>query len=122
MLRMKQKKIWILTVLSLILSQGIFLNLSHAQSLKDLAQVHGIKIGTAVQPRLAVIDPTYELTVLREFNLIIPENDFKMALIHPEKDVYNFTITDAIMDYAEANSLEVNGHTLVWGHPDPPPV
>ena len=40
-----------------------------------------------------------------------------MAQIHPEKDVYNFTITDAIMDYAEANSLEVNGHTLVWGHP-----
>ena len=91
--------------------------MSHAQSLKDLAQVHGIKIGTAIQPGLAVIDPTYELTILREFNLMIPENNFKMLRIHPEKDVYNFTITDAIMDYAEANGLEVNGHTLIWGLP-----
>jgi endo-1,4-beta-xylanase len=50
----------------------------------------------------------------REFNMLTPENDMKHSRIHPGRDVYRFEPADSLVAFAEANGMQVRGHTLVW--------
>ena len=43
----------------------------------------------------------------------------KWAEIHPEPGVYDFSGADAVVAFAEANSQEVRGHTLLWHSQNP---
>jgi len=54
--------------------------------------------------------------VLAQFNQIVPENDLKWQLIHPEPgpDGYNFGPADAFVNFGLSNHLYLVGHTLVW--------
>lgn len=49
-----------------------------------------------------------------QFNTVTPENIMKAEVIHPQWDVYNFAPADKLVEFAAANSIKVNGHTLVW--------
>jgi endo-1,4-beta-xylanase len=44
------------------------------------------------------------------------ENAFNMGKIQEVEGTFDFTTTDAIMDFAEANGLRVHGHTLIWAN------
>ena len=46
--------------------------------------------------------------------MLTPENDMKHASIHPARDTYRFTSADSLVTFAEANGMQVRGHTLVW--------
>jgi endo-1,4-beta-xylanase len=54
--------------------------------------------------------------VLEQFNQIVPENDLKWELIHPEPgpDGYDFGPADAFVNFGLSNRLYLVGHTLVW--------
>jgi len=54
--------------------------------------------------------------VLEQFNQIVPENDLKWELLHPEPgpDGYNFGPADAFVNFGLSNHLYLVGHTLVW--------
>ena len=54
--------------------------------------------------------------VLEQFNQIVPENDLKWEMIHPEpgSDGYNFGPADAFVNFGQSNHLYLVGHTLVW--------
>ena len=54
--------------------------------------------------------------VLEQFNQIVPENDLKWQLIHPEPgpDGYNFGPADAFVNFGLSHDLYLVGHTLVW--------
>jgi endo-1,4-beta-xylanase len=54
--------------------------------------------------------------VLEQFNQIVPENDLKWQLIHPQQgaDGYNFGPADAFVSFGLSNNLYLVGHTLVW--------
>ena len=43
----------------------------------------------------------------------------KPAFIQPKENFFTFDETDRMMDFAEANKLEVVGHTLVWKNATP---
>lgn len=82
-------------------------------SLRALADARGAVIGaTARADRLG--EQLYTDTLRREFNSMTPENELKMAPIHPEENRYEFRPADAIINFAEANNMKVRGHTLVW--------
>lgn len=83
-------------------------------SLRSLAQIHGMRIGTAVTARPLRDDPLYAETLAREFNILTLENAVKFGPVHPDKDRYDFRRADAIIDFAEAHEMQVRGHTLVW--------
>lgn len=83
-------------------------------SLRSLAQVRGIWIGTAVAARPLHDDPLYAKMLAREFNILTLENAVKFGPVHPDKDRYNFRNADAIVDFAEAYGMQVRGHALVW--------
>jgi len=50
----------------------------------------------------------------RQFSALTPENDMKWQAIHPAPDRYSFSAADHYVLFAEANDMDVIGHTLVW--------
>lgn len=83
-------------------------------SLRKYADRNSIRIGTCASIEAFQNDPVYVQTLKREFNLITPENALKFGPLCPEQDVYNFEAADRLVDFAEANNMEVRGHALVW--------
>ena len=84
--------------------------------LKDLANKHNLIIGTAVSAKNLREDKKYQEIILREFNVITPENAMKFWATHPALNKYNFTNADEIVEFAQKNNLMIRGHTLVWDH------
>ncbi len=83
-------------------------------SLRSLAQGRGIQIGAAVTARPLHEDAIYAQVFGREFSMLTPENAMKFGVLHPGTDRYDFSDADAIMKFADANAMQVHGHTLVW--------
>ena len=54
--------------------------------------------------------------VKEQFNQIVPENDTKWQLIHPNEgpDGYDFAPADAFVNFGLSNNMYLVGHTLVW--------
>jgi GH35 family endo-1,4-beta-xylanase len=54
--------------------------------------------------------------VKAQFNQIVAENDMKWMMLHPRAgdDGYDFTASDALVEFGEKNEMEIAGHTLVW--------
>ena len=48
------------------------------------------------------------------YNVVTAENDMKPLYLSPQKGRYVFTNADALINWAESNSIKVHGHTLVW--------
>ncbi|WP_298547095.1 endo-1,4-beta-xylanase [uncultured Aquimarina sp.] len=75
-------------------------------------------VGVAVSEARTNIS-SYDEVYTREFSSITAENDMKMAAIFTGIDntgaiIYDWSKVDALVDYAEANNLNVHGHTLIW--------
>jgi endo-1,4-beta-xylanase len=82
--------------------------------LRTLAEARGIAIGTAVAAVPLRDDSQYAETLRREFNLVTTETELKMDVLRPNRDTYDFSHADTIIEFAEANEMRVRGHTLVW--------
>jgi endo-1,4-beta-xylanase len=82
--------------------------------LRASAQRRNFYIGAAVAMSAFNNESVYRDTLKREFNILVAENAFKWEAIHPGKNSYNFTDTDVLVNFAEANGMKVRGHTLVW--------
>lgn len=102
--------------LSFVLS--FFVCAASGQSLRQLADQRGIRIGAAVDPS-HFGETAYATTLSREFNQAQPENVMKFGLIHPGANTYSFSAADSIVAFAQANSMAVRGHTLVWYQQNP---
>jgi len=81
--------------------------------LRELAAARGIHIGAATE-RQFESDAGYAGILAREFNMVTPENDLKMARLQPERGRFSFEAADAIVGFARAHGMAVRGHTLVW--------
>jgi endo-1,4-beta-xylanase len=90
---------------------------AESDPLRELAGARGILIGSAADRGFTLSGTAgeeFRQVLAREFNALTPENDMKHAGIHPAEDDYAFDGADALVDFAEANGMEVRGHTLVW--------
>src|SRR5512143_851261 len=85
-----------------------------ADTLRALAQAAGIHVGTAVDVEALQSDATYARLLAREFDLVTPENALKFSVVEPERGRFDFTQADALVAFAEAHGMQVNGHVLVW--------
>jgi endo-1,4-beta-xylanase len=106
----------VLMVLALVATLLVSLSGSTqpTNTLRYLAQKRGISIGTAVAIEPFRENSNYRNIVVREFNLLTPENVMKFEVVHPEHDRYDFTPADALVTFAKDNQMKVRGHTLVW--------
>ena len=84
------------------------------QPLRASADERGFFVGSAVNMTPFRGEPIYSDTLRREFNIMVAENAFKFDATEPARNTYNFTDTDALVDFAQANNMRMRGHTLVW--------
>ena len=88
--------------------------------LRALAARHGVRIGTAALDNVdrdlfTVPDgETWRAIVAGEYDILTPENSMKMMKIQPERGRFEWTQADRIVEFAEANSMDVHGHALLW--------
>jgi endo-1,4-beta-xylanase len=87
--------------------------------LRTSADQRGFFIGAAVSMSPFRTEAIYLQTLRREFNIIVAENAFKWSAVRPSRTEFNFTDTDALVAFAEANNMRVRGHTLVWHNQNP---
>jgi endo-1,4-beta-xylanase len=49
-----------------------------------------------------------------QFNILTPGNEMKWDTTEPSRNSFNFGPADQIVSFAQARSMRVRGHTLVW--------
>ncbi len=70
-------------------------------------------IGAAIEP--ASLDNPAEVALLkRHFSGLTAENVMKWSVLQPQEGVFNFGPADRIVAFAEANGMDLFGHTLCW--------
>jgi len=55
----------------------------------------------------------------KQFSSITAENLMKPEALAPTEGTYTFEAADALIDFAEANNIQVRGHTLLWHRATP---
>jgi endo-1,4-beta-xylanase len=81
--------------------------------LRDLAAPSGLLIGAAADAPYFT-DPNYVQKLGGEYDLIVPENDLKFAETEPALNQFSFCAADQLLAFAQANSMKMRGHNLVW--------
>jgi endo-1,4-beta-xylanase len=72
-------------------------------------------VGTAVAPRQFLERDSLAAAIVKaQFNAISPENVLKWEVVHPRPAYYDFSASDAYVDFGRRNGMFVLGHTLVW--------
>ena len=72
-------------------------------------------IGAALNASEIVGADTAGVEILKKhFNSIVAENCMKCEEIHPQEDVYDFTLADKFVEFGEENDMFIIGHCLVW--------
>lgn len=77
------------------------------------------EFGAAMDPTLLTDNAAYRQVAGREYSSITTENYLKMGLVHPAPDLYVWTGSDILVNFAEQNNQRVHGHTLIWHHSIP---
>jgi endo-1,4-beta-xylanase len=85
-----------------------------AASLKDVYK-NDFYIGTALSAdQIEEKNTKVDSLIKKEFNAITPENIMKSMFTHPQKDKYDFALSDKFVAYGEKNKMFIHGHTLIW--------
>ncbi|UGB29480.1 endo-1,4-beta-xylanase [Metabacillus sp. B2-18] len=87
--------------------------------LREVADKRNFLIGASVSASPFLHDDKYKTILKNEFNLLTIENDMKFSRIHPQRNTYDFSLPDLMVNFAEENDMKVRGHTLVWHHSNP---
>ena len=114
---MKQPKLLALTALfamSTVVSWAQFRQIDPRADvgLKDAYKDY-FTIGVALNQR-NVTDDAQKALVVKQFNSVTAENDWKPGEIHPQEGVWNFEKADKIADFCRKNGIKMRGHCLCW--------
>ena len=83
-------------------------------SLKAHAAAHGLLTGAAVAIPLLRSDPAYARVLSEQYSILVAENAMKWKALRPAPDRFSFGEADALVAFAEQNSIKVRGHNLCW--------
>ena len=84
------------------------------KSLKD-AFKGAFLVGAALNPEQFFERDTRGAALIKKhFNTITPENVLKWEHVHPQPGQYDFADADRYVQFGEASSMFIVGHTLTW--------
>jgi endo-1,4-beta-xylanase len=86
--------------------------------LRDGADATGINFGAAVTVD-ALDDDAYTQLLVDNVNMVSTVSEFDMAVVQPERGVFDFRRADAVVDFAVEHGLTVRGHGLIGSGPLP---
>lgn len=98
------------------------------KSISDIAREKCIKVGAIMQYHLMVPGSYADSESARIYRkrmnnfatIITPENELKWGSVQPyNKDSFDFTAADAIMNFAYDNNIEVKVHAPIWYSQNP---
>ena len=90
-----------------------------SQTLRIYGERHNLLMGAAVDSQSLASEPIYASMLAAEYSELEPENEMKFGPIHPEPATYDYEGPDALVAFAQANSIKVRGHSLVWHSQQP---
>ncbi len=109
------------TFLSLIIVTAVMLSACQTPAKKEnpktlkTALAQKFYIGTALNSaQIKGVDTASIKVINQHFNSVVAENCMKSEVIHPEKDRYDFLLSDQFVDFGVSNQMFVVGHTLIW--------
>lgn len=70
-------------------------------------------MGAAIKPT-TVDNPDEVKLIKRHFNCLTAENVMKWSYLQPTEGTFHFDNADKIVAFAQANGMQVRGHTLCW--------
>lgn len=56
----------------------------------------------------------YKIILEQHFNSVTSENNMKFAVIHSERERFDWQEADKLVEYANDNGKYMRGHTLIW--------
>ena len=84
-----------------------------ATTLRSLAEAKGRYFGTALTTG-DVNNGSESSVAATQFDMVTPGNEMKWDTTEPSNGSYNFGPGDQIVSFAQAHSMRVRGHNLVW--------
>lgn len=82
-------------------------------TLRSLADQHGLSIGALAQPYRPVYDPRYEALLGREFGHV--SANLIWSMMRPDRTSYSFFESDQDLSFAQAHGQALVAQHLVWG-------
>jgi endo-1,4-beta-xylanase len=82
-------------------------------TLRGLAGVIGLRIGTAVIP-FDLDTPAYTAILAEQFSAVTPGNAMKWGVVEPVQGQFDWSDADTLVSFAEQHGQLVRGHTLLW--------
>ena len=89
-------------------------NNADTTSIKALKQVYAGKFLIGAAGDLKGYSDAELANIKTQYDILTPENCMKPQPTHPSEDTYNFTTSDAMVDWCQQNGVKVWGHTLLW--------
>jgi endo-1,4-beta-xylanase len=71
-------------------------------------------VGVAIDFQKLLNEERYRNLIISQFNSITPEQSMKASVIHPQKEIYDFSETDFLIKFCKKYNKRLHGHTLVW--------
>jgi endo-1,4-beta-xylanase len=78
-----------------------------------------VPFGAAIQAEY-FDDPGYRALFRDHCDIVLPMNELKFALVHPERERFDFGPADRLLDFARRNGKRSRGHAIVWWDALPP--
>ncbi|MEM8751075.1 MAG: endo-1,4-beta-xylanase [Pseudomonadota bacterium] len=88
-------------------------NIAHAAFQKP------VPYGVAVELKHFRNDPQFRENLIRHADLIVPMNALKWASLRYDRNGFDFSGADELMEFAERNGKSTHGHALLWYHANP---
>jgi endo-1,4-beta-xylanase len=91
-----------------------------AEGLNAVAKAKGMRFGSCFSwstpgaDRGSFANPKYAALLKRDCGILVPENEFKWQAIRPDAKTFDLDHFSDMIDFAEANSMAMRGHTLLW--------
>jgi endo-1,4-beta-xylanase len=93
---------------------------AQSDGLRSLADASGLNFGAAVTLDALTTDPAYRQLVIDNLNMISTVDEVDFGVVQPQPDVFDFSRADALVEFADQESIAARGHGLIGsdGLPD----